>query len=213
MRLCGTVLLIASTRLAESQLPGAPVLQNAFASPGVVGAVNLVGGSGGSVYAAAASWTPTSGRLQLSGGAGSRSHLGSSSFVYGVRLAAPFGGKSSGFGFGVLAGVGGGPNAGGSQNDSLASTTVIPVGLSVGWRHAFAGTHGLSVYATPSYLFFAGGADNTGVVRTAIGLDVAVARTVGLTAGLEFGQNRTRQEGGPTGALLGFGVSYAISRQ
>jgi hypothetical protein len=71
----------------------------------------------------------------------------------------------------------------------------------------------LSVYATPSYLFFAGGADNTGVVRAAIGLDVAVARAVGLTAGVEFGQTRTREEGGPTGALLGFGVSYAIGRR
>lgn len=207
------VLLVVSTGLLGAQIPGVPVLQNAFTSPGVVGAVDLVGGSGGSVYAAAASWTPASGRVQLSGGAGTRSHLGSSSFVYGVRMAVPFGSRSSSLGFGVVAGIGGGPNDGRLPNDTLVSTTVIPVGLALGWRRALGGGRGFSVYATPSYLFFSGGTNNTGVARGAIGLDIAVAKAFGVTGGLEFGQTRTPEEGGPTGVLFGFGVSYAIGRR
>jgi len=112
----------------------------------------------------------------------------------------------------MLAGIGGGPNQGGFPLDSLASTTVIPVGVAIGWRRGF-GNRGISVYATPSYVFFSGGTNNSGVVRGAIGLDVAVAKALGLTAGFEFGQTRTPREGGPTGTLFGFGVSYAIARR
>src|SRR5437762_12780543 len=85
----GAIALTVLAGSAEAQLPGAPVLQNVWATPGVVGAFDLAGGSGGSVYAAAGSWTPNAGRFQFSGGLGmqARSGGGGSSVAYGVRAA------------------------------------------------------------------------------------------------------------------------------
>jgi len=198
-------------------MPGAPVLQNAWASPGIVGAVNFAGGDG-STYAAAAAWSPASARFQLSGGIGLRSRAGlGSKSVYGVRAAIPFGGASSAFGFGAFAGVGGGQGstgaAGGSAaTDTVANTTAIPVGVAIGWRHAI-GTRGFSVYATPAYVFSTGGSNNTGLVRTAIAADIGLSKALGITAGVEFGQNRARGASGPSGTLYGLGVSYAVGRR
>jgi len=206
------MLLAASTAVA--QMPGAPVLQNAWASPGMVGAVNIAAGDG-STYAAAASWGSSSGRLQLSGGFGVRSRTGAGSkSVYGVRLAVPFGGAASPIGFGAFAGVGATSSGSANSPDSVASTTVIPVGVALGWRQTLGGTRGFSIYATPSYVFLTGGPDSsTGLVRTAVGVDIGVAKAIGLTAGVEFGQSRTRTEGGPTGTVYGFGISYAVGRR
>src|SRR3954463_2255952 len=69
-RLIGLLALCGVATSADAQIPGAPVLQNAWASPGIVGAVNFAGSSGQSVVAAAAGWSPGSGRFQVSGGAG-----------------------------------------------------------------------------------------------------------------------------------------------
>jgi hypothetical protein len=210
------ILLFALTPAANAQIPGIPVLQNAWATPGIVGAVDVGGGSDGSVYAAAASWAPGSGRFQLSGGGGFRTRTGASSGgVYGVRAAIPLGGASSSFGFGAFAGIGGG-SAGKSKNsfvDSTVSTTEIPVGAAIGWRHAIGATHGLSVYATPSYVFFTGGSKNDGLVRAAIGADVGITKAIGATVGAEFGGTRPRGFGGPSGALFGVGLSYALGHK
>jgi hypothetical protein len=203
---------------AGAQMPGVPVLQNAWASPGIVGALNMAGGDG-SIYAAAAAWSPASARFQLSGGIGLRSRSGQGSkSVYGVRAAIPFGGASSDFGFGAFGGVGGGQSSssgasGSATTDTVANTTVIPVGIAIGWRHSLGAMRGFSVYATPAYLFFSGGTSNTGLVRTAVGADIGISRALGVTAGVEFGQNRTRGEGGPSGTLYGLGVSYAVGRR
>ena len=208
--------LLASS--AEAQMPGAPVLQNAWTSPGFVGALNMAGGDG-STYAAAAAWSPASARFQLSGGIGIRSQAGrGSKSVYGVRAAMPFGGASSDFGFGAFAGVGGGQSSsksasGSATVDSVASTTVIPVGVSIGWRHSLGAMRGFSLYATPAYVFSSGGSSNTGLVRTAVGADIGITGALGVTAGIEFGQNPARGEGGPSGTLYGLGVSYAVGRR
>jgi hypothetical protein len=210
----GVSVVLFAARDLEAQMPGTPVLQNAWASPGVVGAFNFGGGSDGSVYAAAASWTPTSAKLQLSAGIGLRSRTSSSSkSVYGVRLAVPFSGSSGAFGFGAFAGVGGGSKATTTAADSGASTTVIPIGVSLGWRRALGSARGFSIYATPSYLFLSGGASNGGLVRAGVGVDVGITRAFGITAGVDFGQNHTRQQGGPTGTLYGLGASYALGRR
>ena len=212
--LLAVVAIVASTSLINAQMPGVPILQNAWASPGAVAAVNLVGGSEGSIYAAAASWTPSSARLQLSAGAGIRSVAGSgSSSVYGVRVAVPLSGSSASFGFGAFAGIGAGTNGSMSPVDSSASTTMIPVGAALGWRFAIGATRGFSVYATPSYVFLTGGSKNTGLVRTALGVDFGVTKAIGITAGTEFGQNRPKADGGPSGTLYGLGLSYAIGRR
>jgi len=208
-----SVMLLAASATARAQMPGAPVLQNAWAAPGIVGAVNVAAGDG-STYAAAASWGSASGRLQLSGGFGVRSRSGAGSkSVYGVRLALPFGRSASAIGFGAFAGVGATSSAAANSPDSVASTTVIPIGVAIGWRVAVGATRGFSVYATPSYVFLTGGDSSTGLVRTAIGVDLGVARNIGITAGVEFGQSHTRTRGGPTGTLYGVGISYAVGRR
>jgi hypothetical protein len=204
----------AGASISQAQLPGVPVLQNAWATPGIVGALDIGGGSDGSVYAAAGSWTPGSGRFQVSGGAGFQSRIGEGSRgVYGARVAIPLGGASSTFGFGAFAGIGGGSGGKTTVPDSAASTLEIPIGAAIGWRHAIGASHGVSVYATPSYVYFSGGSKNKGLIRTAFGADIGVTRSIGATVGVEFGQTRARGLGGPSGSLYGLGVSYALGHR
>jgi len=96
---------------------------------------------------------------------------------------------------------------------AAARQWMFPVGLALGWRHALGVNRGVSLYVTPSYLFLTGGTDNAGLFRTAVGVDLGVAKAVGLTGGVEFGASHTRTEGGPTGTLYGLGISYAFGRR
>jgi hypothetical protein len=205
------MIAVLATSSMSAQMPGSPVLQNAWAAPGLVGAVNY-GGGDGSVYAAAVSWAPPSARLQLSGGLGVRSLSGGggSKSVYGVRAALPLGGTASTIGFGAFAGVGGGQTA---QSDTTSSSTEIPLGLAIGWRHALGGSHGFSLYATPSYIYFTGGSKAGGIARAGVGVDIGITNSLGATVGAEFGATRAPGLGGPTGTLFGIGVSYAFGRQ
>ncbi len=220
--------------IAHAQMPGAPVLQNVWATPGIVGALDIAGGADGSLYAGAVSWTPASGRFEVSGGGGYRTRTGvTSGGVYGLRVAMPFGGASSSFGFAGFAGIGGGaasvshtrvscatvPGATGCTTlplpdsvtiDSTASTTEVPVGVAIGWRHVVGATHGVSVYATPAYVFYSGLAKRTGLFRAAIGADFGITPRIGATAGIEFGATRPRGFGGPSGSVYGVGVAYAF---
>lgn len=206
--------MLACATTAATQMPGTPLLQNAWANPGIVAAFNF-GGGDGSVYAAAASWTTASSRLQLSAGLGLRSRSGAGTkSVYGARLAVPFGGASSAFGFGAFAGVGATATGNANSVDSVATTTAFPIGLAIGWRHALGDSRGISLYATPAYEFLPGSRNsNAGLFRTGVGVDVGIAKALGLTAGVEFGQSRTRAEGGPTGTLFGAGIAYAFGHR
>ncbi|MFI5229955.1 MAG: hypothetical protein ACHQWU_12860 [Gemmatimonadales bacterium] len=199
---------------AGAQMPSAPLLQDAWATSGFVGALNLGGGSGGSVYAGAFSWTPGSGRFELAGGLGYQRRSGlSSRAVYGVRAAVPFGGASSTFGFAAFAGVGGGSGGRSTAADSATNSTEIPIGAAIGWRRALGATHGLSLFATPAFVFFTGGAKSGGLVRVGLGADFGITSSLGATAGVDLGQSRTRAVGGPSGVLYGVGVSYAFGRR
>ena len=219
------VAAMALATVAGAQMPGVPVLQNAWATPGFVAAANFGGGSDGSVYALAGGWTPGSARFQFSGGVGARSITGAGTkTVYGLRAAMPFGGASSSFGFAALAGVGGGQavtrNAAGvvvkgdtlHPGDSVTSTTQIPVGAAIGYRKAI-GSRGISAYATPTYTFFNGGTSTGGVFRVAIGADFGITNAIGVTGGVEFGGTRPKSVGGPSGTTWGLGVSYALGRR
>lgn len=222
LRVAGLIATIAAVT-ADAQMPGAPVLQNAWSTPGTVGAVNVTGGSDGSTYAAAGSWAPGSGRFQFSGGVGYQTRTGSgSSVAYGARIAMPFGGASSSFGFAAFAGIGGGGSGTkkttpsipvDTLTDSTVSTAQVPIGVGLGWRHAFGGVRGVSVYATPSYIFYTGGSHSGGLFRTAIAADFGITQRIGATAGIELGATRSRAIGGPSGTLYGIGVSYALGRR
>lgn len=230
------VILAAS---ADAQLPGAPVLQNVWATPGVVGALNVAGGGGLTVYAAALSWTPGFGNLQVSGGAGFANGVGSGSrSTYGLRVAAPFGGESSALGFSVFAGLGGGPARTTSTTvsctvvlpgcavttpvratsglivfDSTTNSTVIPIGASIGWRRGVGTSHGVSVYASPAFVYFGGGTNSRGLMRAAFGVDAGVTPAIGVTGGFDVGGTRPQAIGGPSGVVYGLGVSYAFGRR
>lgn len=211
--IAATAALVVSAS-AGAQMPGAPILQDAWATGGFVGAVNVGGGSDGSVYAGAVSWTPGSGRFELSGGLGyqSRTNL-SSRTVYGVRAAIPFGGASSTFGFAAFAGIGGGSGSRSASADSAVNTAEIPVGAAIGWRHALGANHGLSVFASPAFVFFTGGAKSGGLFRSGLGADFGVTPSLGVTAGVDIGGSRTRAVGGPSGILYGVGLSYAFGHR
>jgi len=208
-RLAATIVTLVASSLG-AQMPGAPILQNAWASPGVVGAIDY-GGGNGSVYAGALAWASATARFQLSGGFGARSQSGTgSNTVYGVRAAMPFGGAASPIGFGAFAGVGGGKT---NKADSAASNTQVPVGVAVGWRRAVGASHGFSVYASPAYVFLTGGKKGGGVFRSGVGVDLGITRALGATVGAEFGAKRAAGLGGPTGTLWGIGVSYAFGKR
>src|SRR5688572_16813861 len=70
-----------------AQLPGLPVLQNAFVGPGFAAAVNAGGGGDGTAYAAALGWAPRSARFQISVGAGVLVADGSTGGAFGARAA------------------------------------------------------------------------------------------------------------------------------
>jgi len=234
LRILAVIAVIAAS--ANAQLPGAPVLQNAWATPGTVASLNVAGGGGATLYAAAFSWTPGFGSMQVSGGAGFTNGFGGGSRgAYGVRIAAPFGGASSLVGFGVFAGIGGGPARttsttvsctvvlpscavitpiGGRSGiitfDSTTNTTVIPIGASVGWRQSFGGSRGLSLFASPAFVYYGGGTTSGGLMRVAFGIDAGVAANIGITGGIEVGGTRPQAIGGPSGTVYGLGASYSF---
>jgi len=230
MRAIATIAIAAVASSAGAQIPGAPVLQNAWATPGLVAALNYAGGSGENVFAGAAGWSPGSARFQLSGGVGYQTQTDfSGRAVYGARVAMPFGGKSSTFGFAAFAGIGGGPArkmkvpgiVGGdgigsdsiTVSDTLASTAQIPLGAAVGYRRTIGSNHGISLYATPAWVIYSGGAKTGGVFRVAIGADVGITRALGATVGVDFGGTRAKELGGPSSAQYGIGVSYALGKR
>jgi hypothetical protein len=228
-RVIATIAIAAVASSADAQVPGAPVLQNAWATPGIVAALNYSGSSGENVFAAAAGWSPGSARFQLSGGLGYQTQTDfSGRAVYGARIAMPFGGKSSSFGFAAFAGVGGGPARkmkvqsiiGGdvigdsiTVTDTLASTTQIPLGAAVGYRRTIGSNHGISIYATPAWVIYSGGAKTDGLFRAAIGADIGITSALGATVGVDFGATRAKELGGPSSAQYGIGVSYALGKR
>jgi hypothetical protein len=197
--------------MTGAQMPGAPVLQNAWAAPGIVVAANIAGGSGSSVYAGAAAWTPASGRFQLSGGAGLQSITGAGGgrAVYGARVAMPLMQAMSGR-LGVAAFVGAGGGAG-KTGDTTRSNTVIPAGLGVGYRQAI-GTagRGFSAYVDPSYQYHSGAKGSKSYIRFAVGVDIGISARFGLTAGLESGAKAKLGTVGPRGSLYGIGISMKL---
>jgi len=228
VRAIATIAVAAVASSAEAQIPGAPVLQNAWATPGIVGALNYAGSSGENVIAAAAGWSPGSARFQVSGGLGYQTQTGfNGRAVYGARVAMPFGGKSSTFGFAAFAGIGGGPTRktkvgfttpGGptvttSVADTASSTAQIPLGAAVGYRRTIGSNHGISIYATPAWVIYSGGTQTNGLFRAAIGADIGITRSLGATVGVDFGGTRAKELGGPSSSQYGIGLSYALGKR
>jgi hypothetical protein len=208
---------MASSRAAAAQLPGLPVLQNAFAGPGFAAAVNAGGGSGGSAYAAALGWAPGSSRFQISLGGGVLVSEGETGGAFGVRAAVPvFQLMNGALGIAAFGGVGGakGPEVTGAR----VGLGQGPIGAAVGYRRALGTTRGFSVYAAPFAMFyrndFGDETESATLFRFSVGGDFAFSRALGVTAGLEGGAQRSADgRPGPSGVLWGVGVSYAFGRR
>ncbi|MFL5613334.1 MAG: hypothetical protein ACJ796_06700 [Gemmatimonadaceae bacterium] len=209
MAACAAPILGVAQTLG-AQMPGSPVLQNAWANPGLTAAFNFSHLSGASSYAGAVAWSPGSARFQLSGGVGAQTRSNSStSAAYGVRLNVPVIGATSSLGVSLFAGYGA---ISGGTIDSSVTKALIPIGATVGFRKAIGETHGLSIYASPVYeaVNRGGGASNVGIFRGDVGLDVGITSAIGLTLGVEFGGSQPQGSGKPSGTAFGGAISYAI---
>lgn len=197
-----------------AQLPGTPVLQNAWATPGIVVALDVGGGSSGNgpAYAGAAAWAPSSGRFQLSAGAGMQTFSAAPSrAVFGARASVPLKELMGGnLGIGAFVGVGGGSV---NVSDSLRTKSVVPAGLAIGYRRAV-GTagRGFSVYADPNYQYQSGSKNSKGYFRVGFGLDAGITSRFGVTVGLESGATAAPGFVGPHGTLFGVGASMKLGR-
>lgn len=191
-------------------MPGLPVLQNAFANPGVTLGLDYGHPSHANGYALAAAWAPAAGRVQLSAGVGGYTpDSGSSSVSYGARIAVPvltFMADKS-VGIGIFAGAGGA---------SVSGTTLlqVPAGITVGYRRPVGTTRAISVYAAPFYGWTRASASgitaSSGLFRVSAGLDFAVTSAIGVTLGVEGGATAKAGDPGPEGSVVGVGVSYAL---
>jgi hypothetical protein len=207
-----STLLCAGWTTTLAQMPGVPVLQNAFANAGLTIAVNYGRSEDLQAYAGAVSWAPASARFQVTGGFGTVDpEVGDRSSAWGARASVPItqtmmGGK---LGIGAFAGVGGA-----SQND--VSLLHVPVGASASWRTRLGERRGISLYAAPFYSWtrarISGVSTNNGLLRASFGVDVAVVPSLGITVGYELGQTAGANEPGATGGTFGVGISYALRR-
>ena len=211
-----STLLVALTLVAllaspvAAQLPGLPVLQNAFSNPGVTAAVNYGTSDGDRTIAAAAAWAPATGRFQFSAGVGSWTpDERDRTTALGARIAMAlfnFGGGR--FGIAPFLGIGG-------ASVDKNRLTHLPIGAAAGWRGALGETRALSVHATTFYSWTrvdvdGGKTESNGLVRAAAGVDVTLVRSLGLTVGVEGGQNAKDGDHGPRGVVIGGGLSYAF---
>jgi hypothetical protein len=204
------VLLTAPELVA--QMPGVPVLQNAFANAGLTIAVNYGRSDDLQAYAGAVAWAPASARFQVTGGFGAvEPDVGDRFNAWGARASVPItqammGGK---LGIGAFAGVGGA-----SQGD--ASLLHVPAGASMAFRTRLGERRGISFYAAPFYSWTRASigdvSENNGLVRASFGVDLAVVPSLGVTVGYELGQKAGADEPGPTGGTFGVGISYALRR-
>jgi hypothetical protein len=203
--------MFAASELA-AQMPGVPVLQNAFANPGLTIAVNYGNSDESQAYAGALAWAPSSARFQVTGGFGAVDpELGDRSSAWGARASVPItqtmmNGK---LGIGAFAGVGG-------ASQDTVSLLHVPVGASISFRMRLGERRGISLYAAPFYSWTRRSiddeSDNKGLVRASFGVDVAVVPSLGITVGYELGQTADADEPGATGGTFGVGVSYAFRR-
>lgn len=196
---------------AGAQLPGVPVLQNAFANSGLAIAVNYGHAEESQAYAGALGWAPRSGRFQVTGGFGVIDpDIGSRLSAWGARGSAPITSMMEGkVGIGAFAGVGG------ASRDS-ESVLHVPAGASVSYRARLGERRGISFYATPFYSWTRvkvdDASDNAGLIRVSVGVDLAIVPSLGITAGYEFGQTADETEPGAPGGVFGVGITYAFRR-
>lgn len=194
---------------ASAQMLSAPVLQNAFVNPGLTVGADFGSRSGAQAFGGALAWAPASGVAQVSGGgAFLHENRGASRGTWGLRLMVPvhqF--LASRLGVALFGGIGG--LLGGTPKEWRA-----PLGVSVGYRHTLGTSRSVSGYVAPFFEWARSSAQNVsvshGLARVALGIDFALTPGLGVTAGYETGGRAGIGQPGPTGGIVGLGISYAL---
>jgi hypothetical protein len=175
-----------------AQVPGAPVLQNAFSNAGLAFAANVGGGSGQSYFGLAAAWgLGSDGRFSVSGAAGAQRANDATRGAYGARASMRIWSSAGGsLGAGAFAGVGGAPSTSTDGIETNPSVMMIPAGVSIGYRRPMGTRRGISGYVSPFYRWVrlgSGTVVSSGSVRVSGGVDFSFSPSLGITVGGEFG--------------------------
>lgn len=212
----GLTVALALPAFAAAQVPGAPVLQNAFNNPGLAFAANFGGGQGQSYYGAAAAWGLRSGRIAVSGAAGAQRGNGATRGAYGGRVPASAWTSSGGsLGIGAFVGLGGGPSTKTGTVVTNPAVMMIPAGVSLGYRRALGRTRGLSGYVSPFYRWMrtdSASVVSSGAMRVSAGLDLAFSPSLGATVGGEFGGGG-KSSGKSASGTFGAAISFVPGRR
>jgi hypothetical protein len=215
---CYPLALLASTLALAgalgAQVPGVPVLQNAFLNPGIGVAGNFAGGSGQSFYGAAAAWGPSGGRFQVSAAAGAHNANDATRGAYGARAAANVWNTRGGsLGAAAFVGVGGAPRTHSGSVVTNPATLSVPAGVTVSYQRPMGASRGISLYASPMYRWLRledVDASTSGSFRASFGVDFALTRSLGVTAGGEVGGGSSV---GGTGGVFGAAVTFVLGRR
>ena len=212
--MAGLAVVAAAHGELAAQVPGAPVLQNAFSNPGLIVTANFGSGSGQSYYGAAAAWgMGTSGTLSISGAAGAQHGNGATRGAYGARVAARlWSTKGGALGVGGFAGFGGAPRTRTGTIVTNPAVMMIPAGLSVGYRRAMGTKRGMSAYLSPFYRWVradSGAVVSSGAMRISGGLDFSFSPSLGVTVGGDLGGAGGSSGGGKkSSGSLGAAISF-----
>lgn len=209
-RALALMMVLALPATAAAQMPGLPVLQNAFVNPGITVAINAGYSEDAIGYGAAAAWAPASGRFVLSAGAGAVSpDEGQTAAAAGARVSMPV--KTfleDALGVAVFAG------AGGASRDEWRQID-LPVGIGIGWRRAFGVSRGISVHAAPMVRWTrnsidGGSSTSATLFRVSAGVDVTLGTSFGVTLGVESGGRDVQAAPALARNVGGIGVSYVF---
>jgi len=208
-----------SSTAANAQVPGAPVLQNAFSNPGLGVAANLGGGSGQSFYGLAGAYGMGGGRLQLSAAAGAHHSGDATRGAYGARVSANVWTSSGGgLAAGAFAGVGGAPRTRTGTVTTNPAALIIPVGITAAYRRGLGATRGFSAYVSPLYRWTRLTSDSStsaGSMRVSLGLDISITSSFGATVGAELGSGGGGSGGGNSkgSSIFGGAISWVPGRR
>ena len=95
------------------------------------------------------------------------------------------------------------------------SVVQVPAGVGLGYRRRLGETRAVAVSATPFFAWYrvtesGTGEDDSNLFRTTLAADLLVTRSIGVTAAYELGATAGEGAPGPTGGLLGIGLSYTF---
>lgn len=205
--------ILGSTAIA-AQVPGAPVLQNAFSNPGLGLAANFGGGSGQSFYGLAAAYGMGGGRLQVSAAAGAQHSTDATRGAYGARASANVWTSAGGaLAAAAFAGIGGAPRTRSGAVTTNPAMLVVPAGITAAYRRGLGSTRGIAAYVSPLYRWTRLTSDtstSTGKLGASLGIDVSVTSSIGATIGAELG---SATGGSKSSALFGGAVSWVPGRK